>query len=248
MSESAMIDISLSGKAGGFTLDATFCVPAQGVTAIWGPSGSGKTTLLRAIAGLTHLAGHVRIGDDIWQDGRDFLPVHKRRVGYVFQEASLLPHLSVQGNLDFARKRAVRAAGSRALEDSLIERLNLSPLLHRSVHKLSGGERQRVALARALISAPNILLMDEPLSSLDGEAKAQIVPMIASLSRDIGLPILYVSHDAYEVERLADRILRLSKGQIIDRPETTFDTRLDGLSDTQIRTLAAAALKAGIKV
>jgi len=159
-----------------------------------------------------------------------------------------LPHLSVQGNLDFARKRVGRTAGSGAMDDALADRLNLSPLLHRSVHKLSGGERQRVALARSMMSAPDILLMDEPLSSLDGEAKAEIVPMIASLSRDIGLPILYVSHDAYEVERLADRILRLNRGRIIDRPEATFDARLDGLSNAQVRALAEAALKAGIKV
>lgn len=243
-----MIDISLSGSAGTFTLDATFSVPAQGVTAIWGPSGSGKTTLLRAIAGLTALTGHVKIGADVWQDERRFVPVHRRRVGYVFQEASLLPHLSVMGNLDFARKRAGKTDGHRAMDDNLIERLNLSRLLHRSVHKLSGGERQRVALARTLMSVPDVLLMDEPLSSLDGEAKTEIVPMIALLSRDIGLPILYVSHDAYEVERLADRTLRLNRGRIIDKPEATFDSNLDGLSDTQVRALAKAALKAGLKV
>lgn len=239
-----MIDVALRGSAGGFTLDAAFSVPAQGVTAIWGPSGSGKTTLLRAIAGLTRLEGHVRIGNDIWQDGKRFTPVHKRRVGYVFQEASLLPHLSVRGNLDFARRRN----GGLDVDDTLIDRLKLRPLLGRSVGRLSGGERQRVALARTLMSAPEILLMDEPLSSLDGEAKAEIVPMIASLSRDTGLAILYVSHDAYEVERLADRTLRLSKGRIIDTPEADFPAQLEGLSEAQIRALAEAALKAGIKV
>jgi len=239
-----MIDVALRGSTGGFTLDAAFSVPAQGVTAIWGPSGSGKTTLLRAIAGLTRLEGHVRIGDDIWQDGKRFTPVHKRRVGYVFQEASLLSHLSVHGNLDFARRRN----GGLDVDDTLIERLKLRPLLGRSVGRLSGGERQRVALARTLMSAPEILLMDEPLSSLDGEAKAEIVPMIASLSRDTGLAILYVSHDAYEVERLADRTLRLSKGRIIDTPEADFPAQLEGLSEAQIRALAEAALKAGIKV
>jgi len=244
MPESAKIEVSLKGSAGGFTLDAAFSVPAQGVTAIWGPSGSGKTTLLRAIAGLTRLEGHVRIGGDLWQDAGSFVPVHKRRVGYVFQEASLLPHLSVRGNLDFALKRN----GGHAVDAHLIERLKLQPLLHRSIHKLSGGERQRVALARTLMSAPEILLMDEPLSSLDGEARAEIVPMIAALSRDTGLPVLYVSHDAYEVERLADRILRINRGRIIDAPEALFDTSLDGLSEAQIRTLAEAALKAGIKV
>jgi molybdate transport system ATP-binding protein len=239
-----MIEVSLQGSVGGFTLDAAFSVPAQGVTAIWGPSGSGKTTLLRAIAGLTRLEGHVRIGKDIWQDDRFFVPVHKRRVGYVFQEASLLPHLSVRGNLDFALKRN----GGQAVDERLIERLELGGLLHRSIGKLSGGERQRVALARTLMSAPEILLMDEPLSSLDSDAKAEIVPMIASLSRETGLPVLYVSHDAYEVERLADRTLRISKGRIIDMPDIAFNASLEGLGEAQIRALAEAALKAGIKV
>jgi len=240
-----MIEVSLKGMTGSFGLDASFSVPAQGVTAIWGPSGSGKTTLLRAIAGLTRLEGHVKIGTDIWQDGQRFVPVHKRRIGYVFQEASLLPHLSVRGNLDFALKRN----GGRAVDfDGLVDRLKLAPLLSRSVHKLSGGERQRVALARTLMSAPEILLMDEPLSSLDGEARAEIVPMIASLSRDTGLPVLYVSHDAYEVERLADRVLRMSKGRIIETPDTVFNASLDGLCEAQVRALAEAALKAGIKV
>jgi len=239
-----MIEVSLKGSAGSFTLDGSFSVPAQGVTAIWGPSGSGKTTLLRAIAGLTRLEGHVRIGNDIWQDGKRFAPVHKRRVGYVFQEASLLPHLNVRGNLEFALKRN---GGHTVDFDGWVERLKLPPLLSRSIHKLSGGERQRVALARTLLSAPKILLMDEPLSSLDSEAKAEIVPMIASLSRDTGLPVLYVSHDAYEIERLADRILRLSKGRIIDMPDTAFNASLTGLSDEQIRVLAEAALKAGLR-
>ncbi len=244
MPEDANIQVSLKGSAGGFTLDAAFSVPAQGVTAIWGPSGSGKTTLLRAIAGLTRLKGHVRIGDNIWQEDPCFVPVHTRRVGYVFQEASLLPHLSVRGNLDFAMKRN---GGSAVDFDELVERLKLAALLHRSVHKLSGGERQRVALARALLSAPEILLMDEPLSSLDSEAKAEIVPMIASLSRETGLPILYISHDTYEVERLADRTLRMSRGRIIDTPDIAFSCSLDGLTEAQIRALAEAALKAGIK-
>ncbi len=245
MPESANIDVSLKGSAGGFMLDAAFSVPASGVTALWGPSGSGKTTLLRAIAGLSRLEGHVKIGGEVWQDGRRFVPVHKRRVGYVFQEASLLPHLSVRGNLDFAHRRN---GGHHVDFDGLVERLKLPSLLNRSVGRLSGGERQRVALARTLMSAPEILLMDEPLSSLDSEAQAEIVPMIAALSRDTGLAILYVSHDAYEVERLADRTLRLSKGRIIDTPEASFPAQLDSFSEAQIRALAEAALKAGLRV
>ncbi len=233
------IDIALKGPH----LDAQFTVPGEGVTAVWGPSGAGKTTLLRAIAGLVRLDGHVRIGDDIWQDGRTFLPVHRRRVGFVFQEASLLPHLGVRGNLDYAAKRS----GSRDV-DKVVAQLNLAPLLGRGVAKLSGGERQRVAIGRALLSAPKLLLMDEPLSSLDGEAKAEIVPLIAELTKTSGVPILYVSHDAYEIERLADRTLRILDGKVTTAPAAAFDTSLDSLSEAQVKALAQAALKAGIRV
>ena len=232
------IDVSLKGPH----LDSAFTVPAQGVTAVWGPSGAGKTTLLRAIAGLVRLSGHVRIGDETWQDGRTFRPVHKRRVGFVFQEASLLPHLSVRGNLDYAVKRSA----SRNF-DEVVAQLNLAPMLDRGIARLSGGERQRVAIGRALLSAPKLLLMDEPLSSLDGEAKAEIVPLIANLAKTSGLPILYVSHDAYEIERLADRVLRIQEGKVTAAPEKAFDASLDGLSEAQIKALAQAALKAGIR-
>jgi len=233
------IDISLKGPH----IEAVFTVPAEGVTAIWGPSGAGKTTLLRAIAGLTRLDGHVRIGDDTWQDGTLFRPVHKRRVGLVFQEASLLPHLGVRGNLDYAAKR------SRSRDfDAVVAQLRLEPLLGRGVTRLSGGERQRVALGRALLSAPKLLLMDEPLSSLDGEAKAEIVPLIADLAKTSGLAILYVSHDTYEIERLADRVLRIQDGRVSAAPEQAFATSLDGMTEAQVRALAQAALKAGIRV
>ncbi len=237
-----MIEVALKGSAGAFTIDATFDVPAMGITAIWGPSGAGKTTLLRAIAGLTRLDGRVTIGGDVWQDGSRFVPVHKRRVGYVFQEPSLLSHLTVAGNLLYGMKRA----GVEVDFDSTVERLGIQPLLRRSVGKLSGGERQRVALARAVLGAPEILLMDEPLSSLDSGAKGEIIPLIAAIGRD--LPILYVSHDAYEIERLADRTLRMKDGRIVDEPEVEFNTQLDGLSEAEVRALAAAALKAGLRV
>jgi len=235
-----VIDISLKGPH----LDAAFTVPAQGVTAVWGASGAGKTTLLRAIAGLVRLSGHVRIGDETWQEGRAFRPVHRRHVGFVFQEASLLPHLGVRGNLDYAAKRA----GEKVDFDVVVAQLTLAPLLNRGVAKLSGGERQRVAIGRALLSAPKLLLMDEPLSSLDGEAKAEIVPIIAALAKTSNLPILYVSHDAYEIERLADRVLRIQAGRVAAAPEKAFDASLDGLSEAQVHALAQAALKAGIRV
>ena len=232
------IDIALKGPH----LDATFAVPAAGITAIWGPSGAGKTTLLRAIAGLIRLNGHVKIGDDVWQDGRRFRPVHRRGVGVVFQEPSLLPHLGVRGNLDYAAKRT----GARVDFDAVVAQLHLEPLLGRGIDKLSGGERQRVALGRVWLSGPKLLLMDEPLSSLDGEAKAQIVPIIAGLAKSSGLPILYVSHDAYEIEQLADRVLRIQDGKVTAAEQTSVAS-LDGMTEAQVRALAQAALKAGIR-
>jgi molybdate transport system ATP-binding protein len=162
----------------------------------------------------------------------------------VFQEPSLLSHLSVRGNLDYALKRN---GGVTVDAERIITLLRLEALLPRRVNTLSGGERQRVALARALFSAPDILLMDEPLSSLDAEAKAEIIPLIAEISRQSAIPILYVSHDGFEVERLADRTLRLSKGRLIEAPETK-PVDLEGLSEADIRALAEAALRAGLKV
>ncbi len=227
------IDIALKGSAGRFVIDAAFTVPPKGITAIWGASGSGKTTLLRAIAGLQRLDGHVRVGDTVWQDARTVVPVHKRRVGYVFQEASLFAHMSVAENVDYGRRRA----GGEA-----IDLPGLDALLSRRVGTLSGGEHQRVALARAIAAKPVLLLMDEPLSSLDGAAKAEILPLI----REIGarVPILYVTHDAAEVAALADRVLHLIDGRVTEVKKTAS---LEGLSEAEIRALAEAALSAGLK-
>ncbi len=235
-----MIDIALVRTIGAFALDAAFQVPADGVTAIWGASGSGKTSLLRAIAGLDRAKGRVAIGSDVWQDGKQFVPVHKRRVGYVFQEPSLLSHLNVAGNLDYAAKRAIGTTDRSAIIDAL----GIGNLLARSVTKLSGGERQRVALARALMAAPRLLLMDEPLSSLDAAAKDEILPLIKTLSRDHTLPILYVSHDPAEVAALADHVLRLDAGRVHEA--TVADASLTGLSQAEIEDLALAALRLGL--
>lgn len=235
------IDVRLNGPVGGFALDAAFDVPAAGITAVWGASGAGKTTLLRAISGLVRLNGHVRIGDTVWQDGRSFVPVHKRGVGYVFQEASLFPHLNVRGNLDYARKRS--GAKDFATDfDSIADLLGIHGLLSRGVGGLSGGERQRVALARTLLSAPALLLMDEPLSSLDSAAKADILPLIRQIGKR--LPVLYVSHDAAEVATLADRVLRMQAGQVTAAEQPAS---LDGMSEAQVRALARAALAAGLQ-
>jgi molybdate transport system ATP-binding protein len=231
-----MIDIRLKGTRGAFTLDAGFTVPAQGITVIRGPSGSGKTSLLRAIAGLERMTGHVKITDETWQDHGVFMPPHKRRVGYVFQEASLFPHLDVHGNLGYVLRRA----SGKADFDRIVSDLDIAHLLDRTVHDLSGGERQRVAVARTLMGVPQLLLMDEPLSSLDRPAHDGILPKIRQLGER--LPVIYVTHDPAEVIALADRVLGMNEGRL--RPEDR-PAGLEGLSQADIERLALVALRNG---
>ncbi|MGA9659406.1 MAG: ATP-binding cassette domain-containing protein [Asticcacaulis sp.] len=201
-----MIEIALTIQIEDFSLTADVSLPSTGISAIWGPSGSGKTSLLRAIAGLDRAQGRVSVEGEVWQDDRCFLPVHKRRLGYVFQEASLLPHLTVLQNLTYARRRQ---SGPDRFAD-IVEKLGVAPLLMRRIDKLSGGERQRVALARSVLTNPRLLLMDEPLSSLDQTARHALLPLIAGLD----LPVLYVSHDAAETSQLADRVLHIENGLV----------------------------------
>jgi molybdate transport system ATP-binding protein len=243
------ISFDLSSRFGGFQLDARVVIPARGVTAIMGPSGSGKTTLLRCLAGLERAQGRISVGDRVWQKGASFLPTHERGVGYVFQEPSLLPHLSVRANLAYAARRSGDRRGPRLEEVATM--LGLESLLDRSPEALSGGERQRVAIARALLSKPALLLMDEPLSSLDAASKAEVLPYLEQLHRALSLPILYVSHDALEVARLADRVVRMEAGRlgpvIAHRAARDADP-LGVLSPEQVRALARAALAAGLEV
>ncbi|MBB4267168.1 molybdenum ABC transporter ATP-binding protein [Roseospira visakhapatnamensis] len=210
------IEAAFAGRLGGFALDARFAVPARGVTALFGPSGCGKTTVLRCVAGLTRLAeGHLSVNGVVWQDGRHrFLAPHRRPVGYVFQEASLFPHLSVTGNLRYGQRRA-RGDGPRPVAfDDVVELLGLARLLDRSTTVLSGGERQRVALGRALLTQPRLLLMDEPLAALDRASKDEILPYLERLHARLDIPVLYVSHDLAEVERLADTLVLMEAGRV----------------------------------
>lgn len=206
---SARIDACFRGRIGGFTLDVAFALEA-GVTALSGPSGSGKTTILRCLAGLDHLPGSLVADGETWQDARTFLPTHRRRLGYVFQGASLLPHLTVAGNLAYAARRARDPADMEAI----VARTGIAALLDRSPARLSGGEAQRATIARTLISAPRLLLLDEPLSALDGEAKAELLGYLDDFLPTLGLPVLFVSHDAREAGRLAHRRIRLRGGRI----------------------------------
>ena len=216
MSVGGAIEVAFRGRLGRFGLDAAFTVPASGVTALFGPSGCGKTTVLRCIAGLHRLQdGTCVVDGEIWQDESTFRPPHQRPVGYVFQEASLFPHFSVERNLLYG------ARGVRPTErtdpigfDEAVDLLGLARLLDRAPRHLSGGERQRVAIGRALLSQPKLLMMDEPLSALDRGTRDEILPFLERLHERVALPVIYVSHDSTEVERLADTLVLMEAGRV----------------------------------
>ncbi|QEY11529.1 molybdenum ABC transporter ATP-binding protein [Cellvibrio sp. KY-YJ-3] len=198
----------------GFALDVDLELPGRGVTALFGVSGSGKTTLLRCIAGLERAPqGRLVVDGDIWQSDQQWLPTHKRPLGYVFQEASLFAHLSVQDNLRYGLRRTSGAAHTSL--DQAIELLGIGHLLNRNPDLLSGGERQRVAIARALAVSPRLLLMDEPLAALDLQRKREIFPYLERLHRELDIPVLYVTHSPEELTRLADHLVVMENGRAI---------------------------------
>ncbi len=240
------IEARFAGAVGSFRLDVSFRIPATGITALFGPSGSGKTTILRCIAGLRRLPGRFLIGGESWQDDDRgvFRRPHQRRVGYVFQEASLFPHLSVRGNLRYAVRRA--GATPTLAFDAIVEMLGLGLLLERAPATLSGGERQRVAVGRALLSQPRLLLMDEPLSALDQRAREEILARFEVLHRALSIPMLYVSHDLAEVARLSDHLVVLAAGtRLADGPVGEILERLD-LYPTAQRFEAGVVLDARV--
>jgi len=215
--EPGTIQATFRGSLGRFSLDASFVVPARGVTAIFGASGSGKTTVARCLAGLHHLPGSFcAIDGDVWQDETTFRKTHQRPIGYVFQEASLFSHLTVRRNLLYGAPKNVQATSHDGIGyDEVIELLGLVQLLDRSPHNLSGGERQRVAIGRALLSQPKLLLMDEPLSALDRPTKSEILPFLERLHARLSLPVFYISHDMSEIERLADHLILMQHGHVV---------------------------------
>ena len=201
-----------------FVLDVDLALPAKGVTVLYGQSGSGKTTLLRCLAGLVHAPGGVlSVDGEQWQGDELFVPTHKRPIGYVFQEPSLFEHLTVEGNLNYAQKRVDLADPSDSVLSSneVIELLGIENLMQRKPNQLSGGEKQRVAIARALFSQPELLLMDEPLASLDTQRKREILPYLEKLRLELKIPIVYVTHSIDELSRLADWVVVLDQGRVV---------------------------------
>ena len=222
-----MIECKLNIQFEGFKLDAKFTIPDKGITVVFGPSGSGKTTLLRAIAGLERSdVGFLKVGDSIWQSNHNFVPTHKRQIGYVFQDAALFDHLNVESNLNYVIKR--KTGLTKDFIDSIYTLLDIKPLINRSTIQLSGGEKQRVAIARALLTKPKILLLDEPLSALDLKRKNEILPYLDNLHSQLEIPILYVTHSQDETSRLADHLILIEDGKIIGNgPINEMLTRFD---------------------
>ncbi|MCS6766065.1 MAG: molybdenum ABC transporter ATP-binding protein [Candidatus Protistobacter heckmanni] len=214
-----MIEFDFSRRVGDFQLQVQAVLPAVGVTAVFGRSGAGKSTLVDAVAGAVRPdAGRIVVGGETFFDadlGVD-LPPQRRAIGYVFQDARLFPHLNVRANLFYGHKRALRQGRDQGIAgDHVIALLGLESLLARRPGQLSGGERQRVGIGRALLAQPRLLLMDEPLASLDAARKAEILPYIERLREEIALPVLYISHAIDEVVRLADHMVLLEGGKVL---------------------------------
>jgi molybdate transport system ATP-binding protein len=209
------IDARFHIQRGSFVLDVDLRIPGEGVTALFGRSGSGKTTILRCIAGLERIpGGYLGFNEQIWQDRDRFLPVHRRPLGFVFQESSLFPHMKVSRNLEFGMKR-IPPHERQVGFDETVHLLGLSGLLNRYPDELSGGQRQRVSIGRALLTSPRLLLMDEPMASLDTTSKDEILPYLERLHDQLSIPVIYVSHNIEEVTRLADHMILLADGRVL---------------------------------
>ncbi|MEK6630713.1 MAG: molybdenum ABC transporter ATP-binding protein, partial [Acidobacteriota bacterium] len=212
-----MIEVDVRAQLGAFSLDAAFHAPSRGVVALFGRSGAGKTTLINLLAGMLRPAsGRISVDGTVFFDtaAKINVPVERRRIGFVFQDSRLFPHLTVESNLRYGLSRAP-ASDRRIAFQTVVDVLGIAHLLRRRPFSLSGGERQRVALGRALLAQPRLLLMDEPLASLDAPRKAEILPYIERLRDEFALPMVYVSHSLDEVIRLADHLLVISDGRIM---------------------------------
>ena len=209
-----MLQLRFVVRRDDFMLDVATEIPMQGVTGVYGASGAGKTTLLRCIAGLeTPDEGMLNVAGAHWLDAARTIAVHDREVGYVFQEPRLFAHLTVQQNIEYGLHRRKSANGPSV--DDVVELLGLAGFLQRRPGELSGGEAQRVAIARALLRAPKIVLMDEPLASLDAVRKGEILPFLERLHNELSVPMIYVSHSIEEICRLCDHLIVMSAGRIV---------------------------------
>ncbi len=215
------IVVKLSGQRGDFSLDVSLELPSRGVSALFGRSAVGKTTILRCIAGLERVSSaYISMDGDVWEDSRHnyYVAAHRRAVGYVFQESLLFPHLTVEENIHYGYKRTGRRCHKLEFSD-VVDFLQLTSLLSRKPDCLSGGEQKRVAIARALMSSPRLLMMDEPLASLDEKGKQEILPYLDKLHRELDVPMLYVCHSLGEVARLADSLVLIEQGKVVAQGE-----------------------------
>lgn len=212
-----MLDVQVSRRQGGFQVEAAFRTPDSGITALFGPSGAGKTSVINMVAGLTRPdRGRIVVRDRVLFDSRRGvdLPPEKRSIGCIFQDGRLFPHLTVRSNLSYGMK-LVPACRRLIGLDQVVNLLGIERLLDRRPAKLSGGEKQRVAIGRALLTSPQLLLMDEPLSSLDEARREEILPFVAKLPRAFSIPILYVTHSVDEIRRLADCLVLMEAGRSV---------------------------------
>jgi len=243
-----VLEVSIRHRQGAFTLDVDFAA-GPGATVLFGRSGSGKTTLVNAVAGLLRPQdGRIVLDGEVLLDtaaGR-FVPPHRRRIGYVFQEARLFPHLSVRGNLLFGQRFGRRGRGGAGEFDRVVDLLGIAPLLDRRPRHLSGGERQRVAIGRALLADPRLLLLDEPLSGLDAARRAEILPYLERLRDGLNLPMVYVSHQVEEVVRLATTLVILEDGRVAAAGPVAEVMGRAGVPDLLGRTEAGALLPARV--
>jgi molybdate transport system ATP-binding protein len=212
------LSVQLSLARGEFSLQLNNSLPLNGITALFGRSGCGKTTLLRAIAGLDrHANAQIRINETPWQQGKQFVPVHQRRIGMVFQDSSLLPHLTVNQNLLYGFNRLANNRDVPLPPQQVFQLLELDALLKLQPEQLSGGQRQRVALGRAMLSQPQLLLLDEPLASLDQQSRNDILPFLQRIASHTGIPMLLVSHQLDDVVKLADQLVLMQHGRIVSQ-------------------------------
>ncbi len=219
------LELSVQGQRGSFRLQVEATLKPQGVTVLFGPSGAGKSSLLRMVAGLDHCDGSIGFADQTWLSEDAALAPWQRPIGMLFQQPTLFHHLTVQGNLDYVARRRHSPAGQ---QERVIQQTGIGPLLARRVEGLSGGESQRVALARALLGAPELLLLDEPLSALDDAHKRELLDLIAMAARTV--PVLYVTHNMDELLRLADQVWLMERGRVTAQGAASQElSRLDGV-------------------